>query len=596
MSSATSSEADLSRAAVGAVGLLVAFTLLLPGLLMSRHRRFQERRSPEYVRSWTLNGSYTPLGYLDGIGGSVDDHAYAARSRAAAGSFLPGDPYAPENKSSALLTTDTLCFMAVGLVHRITGDIHRTWTWTRFVFGFLWFALLYRLFRDAGKTRLLSAASGASATLFADLFFGFPYLEPQSVKHALRTLFWILGNDTGTLGPTRIISRAVTFPPFWLACVLAVRAVKGGRPALAAWAGLAVGACMYVHLDVGSVVLGAAGLVALALTVRREPAAREAWILAAVAGLVSIPWIATHFPTDPSMLERVGAFKSRAPSARSLLYLAAMALAWRRARGDASLLWCGALLGAVFACLNVQIATGYYVYPIYWQYIGNFCLAILAVLLLPANAAASPRWGYALLAAFLIAFGRATTYAALHYQFAALPRDVEEAIRWLDKNAEPGAVVATLSPTSTTLLGSLSRQRPIAAYLHPIVTDISREENARRLAAAAKLFRVDKATLLADAFDCPRVEAARAEHNKLQWEHAVNPGLEEEAAMVGAFFHGTPCPKAREFLSAEWDRPDAPRADYLWYGDLERRLSKGRAPAGIEVYRNASVALFKPKP
>lgn len=580
---------------LGGFALATGLVLALPFLLMPLQRGFFQSRFPAEAAAWPLNGSFSAL---ESFHMDVDEYPYAARMRQAATHLVPGDPHIKENRSARLAVRDAVPYQVLALFYRLAGgDPSRAWVLAQLVLSALWVPLLYKLLRAAGTERGPALALAVIATLFNDLTRlpfggGLRSIAGAAAQYSL----WPLGSYNYWFGPTRFTRPLLTYPFLFLAAVLAARAAETRTARAAVFAGLAGGLLAYVHPDVWAIYVGATGLFTLALCWRERAAIRPLLASLGVTAALSGPWLWLSFSKgeDAGLAAHI---LTRQPDAKGLLYAGLAALAFRL-KGGAMTLWLGWLLVGIAVLLNLQVLLGFQgANPSLWWYLGNtFGGLVLGRLLSDRLALSAAGWRWLAACALLAALPRAVSYSAQHYKLYALPRDEQQALRWLDEHAAKDSVVAALSPLTVMRLPIYTPCKTLTAMIFPLSSDLSFRENARRLHAALSLYGADPKRFVDQGFD------RSSDWERKLWHGEVDLAGHERGGRIERYFLEMSDPKkfSETLALAALDERDY-RADYLWVGPFERSLMGpgGRLPARLapkEVFSNSTFKIYALSP
>lgn len=577
------------------LSVLIGALLCAPSALIPLYRSFYQRNFPEHAAAWPNDGPFTHFAVYGGEG--EDEAFYAARAREA-GRRLPAyDPYIKEDRSARLLSRDLLGFAALGAIQRLTGDLDLTWPLARLIFAALFFLLLLALLRSAGARDGPSLFSAAVLTLFFEITVELVGFEAplSALKAFARKSLWLLGGEHNFFGPTRLLNPAISYPALLAAGLLLLRAERG-KAKEGVLAGAAGGLLAYVHTNVWMAWCLGAALFWGERSLRARRIHKPLLAAGLCAAALSLPWLALNVPPDPDVLLRSAAVFERRFSALSLFYFAAAAWLWRRGRVPA-LSWCAAMCAATGLALNMSLAAGYRIVDYEWAFLGNLFLLSAAAALAGARAADGPRWRWLTALACLAAFARAASYSAHLYRSYGIPSTYAQAFRWLEENAAPDSVVAALSGEVTLLLPVHAGTKTLVARNQPLVSDVSTEENARRLAYALELF-VPPARRRAAA----EVFLSGATEDLLtgqMWTGEIDRArldLHPSDILFSGFGHRNSRDAVRGKVAAALAAPTEPYAvDYLWFGPLERKLAgPGFAPpCRDKVFDNGAVAIYR---
>lgn len=600
--------------ALALVGLLLAVLVNLPGFLIPAYRGFYQRKFPEVARRWPNNGSFTRFAALGGEG--EDQLGIASRVLEAGRAIVPGDPYLGGPPSARLATYDTLGFVFLGSLQRLTGDLEKTWLLARLLSVLAFFMLMARLLRRLGAGPAQAVFAASFLTLFFDRTIS-DFLPTGNLldlaKNTARTSLWLLGGDSYCFGPTHFMRPAVNYTAFLAAGFPMLAAAEAGRDrrglGLGAAAGLAGGLLAYVHFDVWMLFCAAAPVFLAMLCAGRRPFRLHAPLAAAcaAAALVSLPFFLIHFSPRPEEFEARPFLVDRSFYRPSLLSLAAAWGFWRNRGSGRAWEWLAAAQAATFLLLNLSMAAPLGVQRHYIVFAGNATLMPGLAVLAMRRFGDGERWLWGTALAAALALGRAVSYSAQLYATYAIPRDYESAFAWLRADSCRGKVVATLD-------GEVARLTPVhggclvlAVRANPFESDITNAENLRRTSYGLDLFAPPASRPAAvELFSQPGGEPIR---ERQAWAGAYDRSEFHRRPAGMLFYHGL-FPTDRDpgrlgagvdfhaVLKERLSRPAGPyRVDYLWEGPLERSLRPPGDPkppgAGALAYENATVRVFR---
>lgn len=584
-------------AVVAACAVLAGALLLLPDALIVVNRRFYQRRFPEAVAKWTMNGRYTAIAAFD----DPDQNVYASRARSAADDLF-ADSYVKENRSPRMATLDTVTFGLLGAIQRATGDMTRTWLLARALGGAGWFLGLYWLVAALGKNRRFALLSAFFLVLFMDVSYDLirPVMLAQGprgllggARDALIHLVWPFGAYEYNFGVGRIINPCLSLPFLFLALALTARAAERGWR-WAAGAALAGALLPYVHPDVWAIFLASSAGFAILRSLDRG---RIQWPLFAIfvaACVASIPWLVYNYPPPADILIRESGVLGRSFNIEGLPYLLIFGAAWFKLRRDPFALLLACAVGAVGAVFEVQLVTGFNVTPGRWHYNGVVFAYVLGAGLLARRANDSRDWLWA--AAFVCALfvGRVTSYAAQRFPYQGLPRDIDQALRFLDEKTPARSAVAVLAPQEAMLIPIYTRQKIVAPSGFLLGCDLPTREIFKRLNLVLGIMDIRKEGLIR-RLQAPEVFAPELpEWNRKLWLGEADWRLREWDNFF--YFYAQVMPR-REFLDllASLDeKPEGADVDYVMVTPFERELmNKGAEKAlGEPAYRNATVSIY----
>ncbi|MBI3551110.1 MAG: hypothetical protein HY077_01215 [Elusimicrobia bacterium] len=584
-----------------AMAWLCAFVLCLPNFLMRAQRAFYRDHFPAYFQGWTDNGAFSTI---DSFSMAEDTYEYVARIRHAAGHSLPGDPFIKSNRSPRMAATDALTFEAFGAVFRMLGDHRRAWMASQFLFALLWVPCLYAVLLMLGATPGQAAWLALLSTLYADLARVIVFLQDfllfDKLKASFQYAFWFLGSYHYFLGPTRPTGPLFTYPCLFLAALAFVRGAAGKGKASLVLGGAAGGLLAYVHADVWAAFHGAGLLYALWITAGGGPSRRERlrpWLMLALSAALSLPFVRYGLFTSEQIALQ-GMTRTRQIAWGSLPSLLGAALCYRRYKDKPMGLWCGCLFLALFCACNIQVLTGWLLLQGHWYYISNTFLALVGGLWLARKlpALGETDWRWISVLTLLLALPRSIGYAGLHYWVYALPADEERAYEWLDRNTPQDSAVAALSPQTDLRVCAHTHDGVVVSFLIPIISDVSIQENARRLVYALSLYGVRLDDYLKQGLD-----GSRRWGDQL-WLGRASQESRERSGLILVHFGALDAARREEALRQAASEPVRDYgADYLWVGAFEKSLVKdiARLPGRDrleKVFENTAATIFRLRP
>lgn len=556
---------------------------VLPDLVMAYQRRLYQRNFPELAKAWDMDGSYTPFAI------DSDVLCYAARAGETFRSGWPGDPHVAENRSARLVSLDFLSFLELGWLSRLTGGVEGGWLASRALGAALWFAFAYWLAFLASGHRRFSLALAVTLTLYNDLLLNLLHGPMGWLKEVPGRVLWLAGNYSYFHGVNRLPRPAITFPPLLAALAMAAAAGRaGGGPLL--WGGAVLGGLLaYFHSDVWAVYMAGMGLhLAWRWASDRKPP--WAWGAAyAVSLLVAAPWLALNVPMDPDIKLRTDPVFGHAPDWNGLWAGGLAAWCWLRHRKDPALSILGAALAGIFVVLELQVVTGVTISPFRYREIGLVFAALAAGGLAGRGSQERPGWGWLAVVVGALAAGRAVSYAAHRFPVQGLPADHERAFAYLNERAEPGSVVAALSPADVMYLPAYTHAKTLINTGFPLTSDVPVPEVVSRLRLALDLYGIPA--------------AAYAEAVERNWEHGAWDSASDlwrgRVNWVARDWQRAPLPYAprdrvlRLLREAEPHR--TARADYVWVGPFEASLGwlPGLSKLGPPVFQSPRVSIYR---
>jgi hypothetical protein len=595
-------------AVVLCAAFLAGFVFCLPDLLIVNNRSFYRRHFPQSAAQWALGGRYTAISPYD----DTDANNYAARVNEASRHILPMDPNIKENLSSRRLAlTDTLSFMFLGALTRLTGDVSRGWLLARGIAGFLWLLTLYLVLAEASGLKRAALALAAGLTLFADLFSDIYWplalapklgwgVVPPAFRYMLIHALWLMGSYQANFGASRLVSPGLNLPPFFLACYAVWRAVRKQSWPWAMLGGILGGALVYVHPDVWHVYMAAMGLFCAAWSLQSRRLVWPLWASYAVSFCLSIPWLLANYPMSPDILVRMGGVFTHAADPGGLLFLLGIAVCWRWRREPAAV-FAACAFAAIFLAMESQVFSGFTVRSERFVFIGlTLGLALLARAA-AKNAGESRGWLWLTAALFILAAGRTVSYAAQRYPFQGLPPDLASAFDYLNRETPEDSVVVALGPQETMLLPVYTHDKTLLGPGYTPTSDIPIPEMFERMRRALRLTGVDEPAFF-KRLSAP-AGSEPGSHIMEGWDSALWTGRvdwqarEWESFFPYYFVEMYPRPEIVQRLQAA--QAGAPglsaEADYLWVGPFERGLMTPKAlkKLGSPLYENGTISIYK---
>jgi hypothetical protein len=577
------------------IGLMCAGVFCSNYAFIYLFRANAQKKYPELAGRWANDGGAALVGMF-GTENLQEELSYAAMVQEASEHALAFDPYIKENKSTRLLLIDFLTYKLMAPVHLLTGNMQLTWFLLRFLCCVFWFVLIYRLSRRLGMAEDLSVFCGVFVTCFSYLLtFLFVYNLKFSggVGTVIGKNIWTLMSYGRTESVLRLPRPGVTYAFLFLVVLAGIRAFTHPNKKRIVLSGVLGGLTAYVRLDIWSIYVVAISIYAVAASYRRKTIAVGLVASAAIAGVVSLPWFLSNYPPDPFILSQSGAVFGRYFNLFSLPHLLAggYALAFRR---DAAGRFFGAILLGTGVMLNVQLITGYELHPDHWKFIGNIFLFLLLISHIPARWQSRARlWQGLSACALLVVFFQGAVYSAINYPLHGLPKDYEEAMAWLKNNTEPESVVVSLNPEINYLVAVFTHNKVLMAAGFTQVSDISREEQARRLLWGAHHLGVDLDKFLKE-------NVLRGPEQYINIRDFKNRGEVEKAVFQDAHFIMFDREEAFELIKRlkTSAQESAFEADYVWAGNYLRDYVGQSFPAQApwrlkEIHRNPSVTLYK---
>jgi hypothetical protein len=586
-----------SRAAQWGLAFLTASVLCCSYPLMFAYRAVRQAQQPQLAARWANDGRFSMLAVFGGEH-VQEEVIYAARAREAAEHLLPYDPFINENKSTLMLVADHLTHRVMGLPFLVFKDMDATWMFWRFACAVLWFVLLYQL-------ALLATASPPQALFCAVFVTCFSYLLTLlfmsnlqwggSPLHALSHNAWTLLSYGRTEGVLRLPRPGFTYLAIFAASLLAVRAAerRGYGPVVVS--GLAGGLLAYVRPDVWSMYMGTIGIFT---AIRSYQARKIDWRLAASAAvslLLSLPLLWVILNVDRETALRTGMSTHAAYEYSAWAYLLGCAALLRLKREPVHV-FLASMLGFMFLFLHAPLVTGFSVQPDHWKYMANIFYFIGAVSLLPKkwkNAARA--WQAATGALLLVALLQGASFAALHYEFFGLPRDIQGGLDTLERQAKLDSVVLSLDPEINSLVPAMTPCKVlISPYNFPLLSDLPLSKNVERVRLALALLGADEGRFVREEILEGR-DATRQDYTSARREGAQSLLLRNMAIGYSRDGFAALFTSSLPLLKTSLLEPD-----YVWIGPFERQYAGGgfltAHPRWTEIYKSGTVTLYRTKP
>ena len=579
-----------------ALGLVFASIFVSNYFMMFACRRVWKSHYPALAAQWVNGGRFSVIG-LYGTELMSEELTYASRVKEASEHLLAYDPYIKENHSRHILLTETVSYSIMGLIQKATGDVSWTWIATRFLCCLGWFLLIHRLTLRLGAAPPLAYFSAAFVTGFSYIL-TLLFVSRLSWQGGLLSILardaWAVLSYGRTEGIMRLPRPGVIYFFSFLAALWNVKAAEDET--VWKWAvlsGLLGGLLALVRIDVWTTYLLTTYVFAFlcALKIRFD---WRFFVPPLIATALSLPYLYYNYPPPPDFLLRLNVTYQRRFDWTSLAYLLAF-FAGARFKKKPTELFLASVMAAVFLMVNIEIVLGYQIFPFHWRYLGNIYLFLLAISFLPESVKKMRRpWIAATGLAAALLLVQSVGYAAIHFPFSGIPKDYDEAFKWMQKNTPAESVVLTLNPEINMLIPAFTENKVYISNAYPHVSDLPLMGNAERLLAGLSLIGADKGRFLDQ---CLFVPDKRVRNDALQSADRTPVQMTELYSMV---FLLTPRPKAREILAQAAGHESAAQADYLWFGPIEREYAGRTWPlrqkAGWEeVYRNGSVTLYKRK-
>jgi len=581
---------------------LAGFIFCLPDLLIIQNRHFFERHFPEAVAQWPLGGRYTAIAPYD----DPDANSYAARAHEAARHFWPMDPNIKENKSRRLALTDTLSFMFLGLLERLTGDVSRGWLLARGLCGMMWLSTLYLLINDLSGRKRMALAAAATLTLFYELIVDplwpivlSPKLGlgviPPAFRYMVTHGLWLLGNYQANFGASRMVSPGLNHPPFFFAAYAAWKAARGSwRWALGG--GVLGGALAYIHPDVWHIYMAAMGLFCALWSLQSKKIYWQLWVSFAVSFVLSLPWLRANYPMDPEILARAGGLFTHAAEPSGLLFAAAAAFCLWRHRDVPGVAFAACVFAACFLAVESQVLTGYTVDSMRFNYLALVISFVVAAGLLGRKAAESRNWLWLTAAVFILAGGRTVSYAAQRYPYQGLPRDTQDAFDFLNKFTPEDSVVVSLGPQETMLIPVYTHNKTLIGSGYNVTCDIPVREMFGRINLAIALYGIRRSVLLQHLSE-PEWQHPQGMERWMTalWSKRVDWDAREWKNFFHYYTQTIPRSEVVTRLESVSQEPVGAETEYLWVGPFERELMSETAvkKLGLPFYENKTITIYK---
>lgn len=595
------------RWAPWAAGVLMALSICAGYFLMPVFRGVWQSHYPSLSAQWANDGRFSLLGWF-GTELGYEELWFAARVNEAHLGRPGREPFVRESPSRRKLFIDVVAFSAMGAVRRLAGSMNGAWLGMRFLCCIFWVVLLFRLCRQAGQAPAPALFCAAFVTGFSYIL-TFLFLENMHWQASLRAWghnAWSVLTYGRTESVFRLPRPGVAYAFLFLAATTLIRAADGGwRRVLLG--GVLGGALAYVHFDVWSTYIVACWAFAAAVWWKEGRLPRSLLWTAAVATVVSLPFVYyNHSPSPELVMRAMGA----TPGPAALLYIVIFLAGLRWGRTRAELFFsCAALATCVM--VNHGLVLGYQLEYHHWMYIGNIFVFLLAVSLLGASRGGRARPGPWLLAAGVLAsaaFLQGVCYAAIHFPFQGLPKDYDGALDWLQSHTRRDDVVLSLNPEVNSLIPAFTPDKVFFPSGMPTVSDYPLLASTERLLAALDFIGADRERFLREVLFAPPLHTRRG-----ILDTGLKRGELEKTEFYKFLYFTTPAPYAHSLVSRAAAAAGAPRAcprdwldrlespvsapDYIWVGSLEREYAGRCFSAGLtpsrEVYRNPSVTIYR---
>jgi hypothetical protein len=586
------------------LGLVFGLALCSNYFLMFGFRTIWQSHYPKLAEQWTNNGPFTVVG-MYGTEGCFDELVYATRVKEASTHLRAFDPFIRENHSKQYLVMEVLTFSVLGAIQAMVRDISWTWIVARFLCCVLWVVLLYHL-------TLRMDCSPHFASFCAVFVGGFSYILTFLFVCNLSwhgSLFHILAHNAWTLfsyGRTESIYR-LPRPGLinifsYLVALACIKTAESRGWRWAVLSGVLVGALAYVRVDVWSTHIFAIYIFAATYALKRQPCGKL-FASAALASILSLPYLYLTYPPSAEWMMRIGMFQRRQFHPESLSYLLAFLAGVYFGRRPL-VLFLSAVAAAAFLAMNIELVTGTCGSMHSWIFLTDIYIFLLAVSALPQKIKNMQRpWLAACAVVLMAVFLQGVVYAGVHFPFSGLPRDYADAFQWLRCNTPRDSVVFTLNPEIDWSIPAFTDNKVFLTCPISDISDFPLERNTERLLAGLDLLGADKARYLGStglfASIPPGSEVVDSRINDRRQTLAdglVRSEMDKNNIYYMVFFL-TPARIAREILAQAAGHTTADRPDYVWVGYLEKdfgaKFPPKKGERWKEVYRNASVTLYQ---
>ena len=579
-----------------ALGIVFAAIFCSSYFLMFAYRQVWKSHYPALADRWANNGRFSVVG-LYGTELMSEELLYASRVKEASEHILAYDPYIKENRSRHILLTETVSYSIMGFIQKVTGDVSWTWVATRFLCCLGWFILLYHLTMRLGTSSELAFFSAAFVTGFSYLL-TFLFVSQLSWQGGPLSLLarnaWTILSYGRTEGILRLPRPGLIYVFSFLAALWNVKAAEEKKSwKWAILSGLMGGLLALVRLEVWTTYILASSIFACLLTLKNRFEWRY-FVPPIIAGVLSLPYLYYNYPPPPDFLLRLNVFYQRTFDPTSLCYLLAF-FAAARFKKTPTELFLSSVMASVFLMVNIELLLGYQIYPFHWKYLGNIYFFLLLISFLPERVKKMRRpWIVASgVAAFILLF-QSVGYSAIHFPFSGIPRDYDEAFKWMQRNTPAESVVLTLNPEVDMLIPAFTENKVFISNAFPHVSDYPMISNAERLLAGLSLLDADKERFFNE---CLFVADKRDRHDALE---SADRTAAQKTEVYSMIFLLTPRPKTREILAQAAGHESSAQPDYLWFGPFEKEYAGKAWPIRLkadweEVYRNGSTTLYRRK-
>lgn len=601
---------------------LVGALVILPNILAPCLRSYHLSHDPSAVDVWSNNGRPTNIAPFDHFTGALP---YLAKIKEVSEHGLPYDPFIFENmKNFGNTLSDALPFTVLGFLNKCLNNLDLTVIVYTFLLMFISTILIYKIMMQATSDELFSLFSSFWVNLFIiwyyfdyDLFFQSP------LKMALRTLnylFPVFPNISDSVGPDKtlyVFTRAMFFLAIYLFLKVISKQKCGNRLALAS--GFLGGLLAITHwIELGHY-LAAVPLYSFGQWIRTRKIQRSVILSYAITLLLAIPVILMrgsfffHSDSDPDII-RIARIAEHEPGRYfflpSFLFLAVYLIVVFRNRkiDDPTVLWIAAIIGSAFPFSNIQLITGYEFSLSHWQIFGNVFLVMLLLIVVyrwllkrisMQSCYAAFRYSIVILAVLMLS--RGIMLAKDRYTFSALPRDYEEAFDFLNDHTEEDSVVVTLSSEMIIDIPLFTHNKTLIAHASAILSDISIQENTRRLMYALSLYGINREYFLEKHF--MNLDLYNEVHKRFFVAEKFRRDLLTRSLWEKAHVYDTTpnvligADAMRQLLeTTQVPSPGTFRADYVMFTHLEREYVTEESvfKKGWEkLFKNKSVSLYK---
>jgi len=549
-----------------------------------------------------------------------DQVHYAAKVNQIRIHGVPYNPFFADQRSLRSAMADGLCFYIIALLSSPFKHLSTAWLYVSYALMVAWLLALYAFFRTHVARHpvrpLLILFVSVLILVTADAWI--PLRVDFSIPNAGKLLTALINIDTYKwrgLEFMRLTSPLLTLLLMvpWLGGL--IRSLSGRPSAIkGVFVGLSAALFYFVHFYNWTFVLGTLGVLAAASLVvpHFHQDRRVVWpaFLMMIVGMA--PWIYLAVrETDKSVLERAGMIHvfhfdvgAVFPIALGLWTLAA----GRRAGAKLSspfwrVMGAASIAGGVI--LNADLVLRFSVQKYLWYRELNLVLILMAgaglLIWLEKRSRSDLHAGYAIAGLLGILFFNNKCFAERYFVSAALPRTWEQALDWSNQNLDKDTKVLTVSALMTQLLPVYTRVKLQAGDGFPILSDVSTEDNLRRLAVLLKTLSIPKEKFIQErwyhepgATDVPkRLRGFAPLENSLyetNWSVTMGhyAGLDKGRPYAAGHL--------KEMLDRVYSSAQALQEDYyVWLNNADDHLLDIGADERKDfhvVYRNAGVRIY----